>query len=109
MAGLFIKIAISGINVIDSSNGNDFIWNSYNGHHSRNACSQISDLGSISRLVYSLSSDHRLYLSHYSAIMMNVIFLLLQFSDTLLYTTPVSGGYKLNSAIPLAGMRVRVQ
>ena len=30
----------------------------------------------------------------------------LQLNDVLLYTTPVSAGYKLNNALPLAGMRV---
>jgi len=32
---------------------------------------------------------------------------LTQFSDVLLYTTPVATGYKLNNILPLAGMRVR--
>lgn len=33
-------------------------------------------------------------------------FFLFQFNDTLLYTTPVAGGYKLNNVLKLAGMKV---
>ncbi len=34
------------------------------------------------------------------------VFFLFQLNDILLYTTPVSGGYRLNQAIPLTGMKV---